>query len=63
MTKELLEKRLKEIEASLDQTIAQANMLDGAARECRHWIKILESENFKPSENKDPIDIKQAKRS
>lgn len=42
MGKENLEKRLKEIENALEQSLANYNMLLGGKQECLFWLQELE---------------------
>jgi len=44
MTKEALEKRLAELQATLEQITANGNATMGAIRECEYWLKQLETE-------------------
>jgi hypothetical protein len=52
MNKEILEKRLAEIEKAIakehavaNQAMANINMLDGGKHECLYWLKQLEQAN------------------
>lgn len=44
MTKERLEKRLEEIESSMQQAQANFNVLEGAKKEVMYWLDILSQE-------------------
>ena len=44
MTKEALEKRLAELQATLEQITANGNATMGAISECKYWLKQLETE-------------------
>lgn len=39
MKKENLEKRLKEIETAIAQSLVNLNMLEGGKQECLFWLK------------------------
>jgi len=41
MSKEQLEKRIAELQASLKQVEANGNALIGAISECEYWLKVL----------------------
>jgi hypothetical protein len=47
MTVDSLEKRIKEIEDSMKQVIANYNLLEGAKAECLQWIEKIKAEEKK----------------
>lgn len=42
MNKEMIEKRLQEINKHIEQSLANLNMLMGGKEECLHWLKQLD---------------------
>ncbi len=53
MTKEDLIKRIQELDAGMQQAIANYNAMDGAKQECTAWLKKLEIEQKNLNEQKD----------
>lgn len=43
MKREIIEKRLKELEKAIEQSIANLNMLMGGKEECMYWLKQLDA--------------------
>lgn len=41
MTKELIEKRLADLQKALEQSFANTNMLLGGIEECKHWLQAI----------------------
>lgn len=44
MTKELLERRLQELDKALQQALANFNMIEGGKQECLYWLEKIEKQ-------------------
>lgn len=45
MNKEIIEKRLAEIQKAIDQHMANLNMMMGGKEECLYWLKQLDEKS------------------
>jgi hypothetical protein len=58
MDKEKLEKRLAELQATLEQIQANGNATIGAIAECRYWLAQIEQSKNAPKEIEKPVEKK-----
>lgn len=47
MNKEMLEKRINELQSQKDMSIANANACAGGIEDCKYWLHVLDEEEKK----------------
>lgn len=50
ITKEAIEKRKEQLQADYQQAIGTVQAIGGAIQDCDYWLKLLETQEVKPTE-------------